>query len=215
MNKKIKIVAISDVHEQWCELKIPKCDILISTGDYSNIGTPDSIMEFHKWLNKQPAKHIISVQGNHEVWVEKNFELAKEIAKSQCNKLHFIEQDLLEIEGIKIYCSSFQPKFGNWAYGLPREELRNIWNKIPDDTDILVTHGPPYQILDYAPKCGHVGDRELYRRILQLKQLKLHIFGHIHFSYGHRNFHNIRFYNVANCSESYEIVNPVTIIKYG
>ncbi len=72
----MKIVAISDVHCKWNKVVIPECDILISAGDYSFQGEPHVVVDFHKWLNKQPAKHKISVQGNHEKQVEKNFALS-------------------------------------------------------------------------------------------------------------------------------------------
>lgn len=72
-----KIVAISDVHNKFNKISIPECDILISSGDYSFQGSTSEVKNFHKWLDKQPAKHIISVQGNHEKGVESNFDLSK------------------------------------------------------------------------------------------------------------------------------------------
>jgi len=60
----MKIVMISDVHEQWHDLTIPECDLLISAGDYSYRGLKPVVIAFHEWLSKQPAKHIISVSKN-------------------------------------------------------------------------------------------------------------------------------------------------------
>ena len=67
----MKIILISDVHGKWNKLEIPECDILISAGDYSFTGEQHMVRDFHKWMSKQPAKHKISVQGNHEKWVER------------------------------------------------------------------------------------------------------------------------------------------------
>lgn len=210
-----KICAISDTHNKWNNLVIPECDLLISAGDYSFRGEKHIVKEFHTWLNKQPAKHIISVQGNHELWVEDNFLEAKQIALEACPKVHFMDEGLVEIEGIKIWCSAITPEFCNWAWNVNRgDDIKKHWDRIPKDTQILVTHGPPYQILDYAPKCGNVGCEDLFTRVLELKDLKVHFFGHIHHSYGQKEFNSIKFFNVSNCNESYQSVNPVTIIDY-
>jgi predicted phosphodiesterase len=85
----IKIVAISDTHCKFNNLVIPECSILISCGDYSFRGMPDEVRQFHEWLDKQPAKHIISVQGNHEKLVEKDFGLSKQIALEACPSCTF------------------------------------------------------------------------------------------------------------------------------
>lgn len=77
----MRICAISDTHGKWNKLKIPECDILISAGDYSFRGESHMVKNFHKWLNKQDAGQIISVQGNHELWVQSNFQEAKDIAE--------------------------------------------------------------------------------------------------------------------------------------
>lgn len=218
---KLKIVAISDVHERWHKLVIPKCDLLISCGDYSFRGESRVVREFHEWLNKQDAKHIISVQGNHELWVEKNFEEAKLIAQNACPKIHFIDEGLVEIEGLKIWGSAITPWFNNWAWNRKRSEIEQHWKEIPDNTNILITHGPPYSILDQTtyftgePKPGYLGCEELYKRINELKDLDLHFFGHIHSPGGqqvHRNGKS--FYNTAICDEIYLPYNPITMVDY-
>lgn len=213
-----KIVAISDVHEAWGKLVIPECDILISAGDYSFHGQPNVIKDFHEWLNKQPAKNIISVQGNHETWVEENFEQAKAIALEACPRVHFIDEGLVEIDrgpdgqAIKIWCSAITPFFCNWAWNRHSYEISKHWFRIPQGIDILVTHGPPYGILDLVPNgFVKVGCPKLMNRIQEVKP-KVHIFGHIHYSYGQKEFNGTRFYNAANCNESYNCVNPITEI---
>ena len=215
----MKIVAISDVHNKYKNLVIPKCDILISCGDYSFKGTPAEVHDFHTWLNEQEAGHIISVQGNHELHVESDFEKAKKIATDACPAVHFIAEGLVEIEGLKIWCSAITPWFYDWAWNRERgHQIRKHWNKIRLDTDILVTHGPPEGILDivyYAdgvtPK-NRVGCADLWRKIQKLKKLKHHFFGHIHGSYGHQEHNGVHYWNVAICDESYMPSNlPVEI----
>lgn len=161
---KYKIACISDVHNQWHNIKVPECDILISAGDYSNRGEHHSVFGFHSWLSKQPAKHKISVQGNHEVYVENNYEAAKELVPSD---VHFIEHGTLNIEGIKFYCSAATPKFCNWAYMMSEDEIEQNWAKIPDDTEVLVTHGPAFGFLDQINplKSPPLGCKRLRKRI--------------------------------------------------
>lgn len=208
----MRLVAISDVHEQWHNLIIPSCDILISAGDYSYQGRPEVVRDFHMWLDEQPATHIISVQGNHETWVEKNFIEAKAIAQKECPDIHFIDEGLVEIDGLKIYGSAVTPFFGNWAWNKHPHEIGAHWDKIPDNTDILISHGPPYNILDICPDGSKVGCYQLFSKIQQLKNLKVHIFGHIHHSAGSKYFNNVRYYNASICTETYKPLNPVTVI---
>lgn len=215
----MRIVAISDVHGKWNKLTIPECDVLISAGDYSFKGEKHMVKDFHEWLNKQDAGYIISVQGNHELWVEKNFEEAKAIAEVACTGVHFIGSgQAVEIEGIKFYGSAITPWFYDWAWNVKRgPDIIKEWAKIPDDTNVLITHSPAYGILDIVPYFDgtpkeRVGCHDLMNRINNLKQLKVHISGHIHHSYGHKYFNGIQFYNVSICDEQYIASNPITII---
>ncbi len=217
MNK--RIVAISDVHCKWNQLKIPECDILISAGDYSFHGEPSIVKSFHGWLDEQPANDIISVQGNHELGIEANFNHSKEIALKACPGVHFIEEGLVEIDGIKIWCSAMTPWFHNWAYNRHRgPDIKKHWDLIPNGIDILVTHGAPYGILDttvYAdgtPK-EKAGCNDLLDAVKRVKP-QIHIFGHIHSGYGEHHEGGTSFYNAAICDEQYCATNPITIIDF-
>lgn len=215
-----KIVCISDVHGKQNKVTIPECDLLISAGDYSFRGETDMIAKFHSWLNKQPAKHIISVQGNHETGVEKDFVLAKSLATSVCPKVHFIDEGLIEIEGYKIWCSAITPYFFNWAWNrYPGEDIQKHWNKI-QECDILVTHGPPYGILDSVLERNflvggtterHCGCPQLLNKIKEIKP-KLHIFGHIHPGHGYLVKDGTTFINASICNNEYKPVNKPIII---
>jgi len=210
----MKICVISDVHCRWKKLVIPSCDLLISCGDYSFKGESWVVKDFHKWLNEQPAKHIISVQGNHEKWVESNFQLAKDIAEQACPGIHFIDEGLVEIEGVKIWCSAISKFFCNWAWNrYPGEELQKHWDLIPQGVDIICTHGPCYGILDGVEKFNgteHCGDKQLLDRVLEVKP-KFHLSGHIHPGWGTHVQDGITFINAAICNDSYDAVNlPIT-----
>jgi Icc-related predicted phosphoesterase len=215
----MRIVAISDIHERWHNIAIPECDLLISAGDYSFHGSPNIVKLYHEWLDQQPATHIISVQGNHETWVEKNFGEAKKIALEACPHVHFIDEGLVEIDGIKIYCSAITPMFFNWAWNRARgEEIKAHWDMIPMDTNILISHGPPYGILDIVPWVDgtpkeRVGCQDLLDAVKRIKP-DLHIFGHIHHSHGEHHEDGTSFYNVSIYDERYAPSNGVTVIDY-
>lgn len=216
----LKIVAISDIHCRQEEVIIPECDILISCGDYSFRGTSHEVKMFHQWFNKQPARYKISVQGNHEKGVEKYFDLSKKVAEEACPDVYFIDEGLIEIEGTKIWCSAITPFFCDWAWNRQRgEEIKKHWDRIPLDIDVLVTHGPPKGILDICYDWDmvtvrdRVGCEDLWNKILELKQLKHHFFGHIHGSYGHKEFNSIHFWNVAICDERYQSRNLPIIVE--
>lgn len=210
----MKIVAISDVHNLWHKLTIPECDVLISAGDYSSRGQPEVVEAFHKWMDKQPADVLVSVQGNHELWVEKNFDEARDIVHKINKRIHFIAEDGVDIDGVKLWGSAITPTFFNWAWNRNRgDAIKAHWDKIPDDTEILVTHGPPFGILDKLSSGESVGCADLRTRIDKLNKLKTHIFGHIHPGSGEYDYESVKFVNAAIVNDQYKLQYPVRIIE--
>lgn len=217
-----KICVISDTHCKWDKLVIPECDMLISCGDYSFRGELHVVKDFHKWLNKQPAKHIISVQGNHEKFVESNFALSKLTAQEVCPRVHFIDEGLVEVEGLRIWCSAITPFFYDWAWNrYPGEEIQKHWDLIPAGVDLLITHGPPFGILDGVPEFDksfgemgirHCGCPSLLRKIYEIMP-KYSVFGHIHEGYGREHMDGVSYINASICNENYKAVNAPIIFE--
>jgi Icc-related predicted phosphoesterase len=119
----------------------------------------------------------------------------------------------VEIEGLTVYGSPWQPEFGSWAFNLPRgHQLRNKWRLIPPNTDILVTHGPPKGILDMTPRGESVGCEDLRHRLGAIAP-KLHVFGHVHRGYGETAQADTHFVNASICDESYKPVNPPVVVE--
>ncbi|MCS6873594.1 MAG: metallophosphatase domain-containing protein [Pyrinomonadaceae bacterium] len=196
------IVCISDTHNQ--RIDPPEGDILIHAGDATNEGTSEELKEFFDWFCSLPHKTKIFVAGNHDVLFEKDPETAKSFIS---DSTIYLQDTSVKINGIKIYGSPWQPVFFDWAFCLPRgKKLAEKWELIPDDVEILVTHCPPYGILDEVYKNGgtsHEGCEELRKRVevLSRKRLKLHVFGHIHSGYGITKAFGVEFVNACICDE--------------
>lgn len=211
----MKIIAISDTHNRHNRITIPECDVLIHAGDATAYGRPSEIEQFSKWFNDQPAKHKIFVPGNHELHFEKELPASKLWFYEKCpNGILLLDQEVI-INGIKFYGSPKTPYFHNWAWNEHPEGLIGTWSIIPDDVNVLITHGQAYGINDVVDNQPgkHLGCQYLMDRIQQLKDLKIYIGGHLHSGKKFTYFNGIQFYNVSICGETYSVdYEPTEII---
>ncbi|QNM86710.1 metallophosphatase domain-containing protein [Polaribacter pectinis] len=204
----MKIVLISDTHGNH-NFIIPEGDILIHAGDVSLRGTKKEIDSFIDWFQKQPHKHKIFIAGNHDFYFE---EALKNNIKINDTNLNYLNDSGCEIEGIKFWGSPIQPTFFNWAFNRERgEEIKKYWDLIPNDTDVLITHGPPHKILDLTKNGEYVGCEELKKKVLEIKP-KLHVFGHIHEAYGKTVRNKTTFVNASLLDDKYRNVNAPIVI---
>ena len=119
----------------------------------------------------------------------------------------------LRSTGVAFYGSPWQPWFHDWAFNLPRgEALDHKWKQIPASTDVLVTHGPPWGILDTAMDGRSCGCEELLRHVRERVRPRVHVFGHIHEGYGAEEIDGTRFFNAAVCDVRNRPSHPVTVI---
>jgi Icc-related predicted phosphoesterase len=183
-----KIVALSDTHGSHFGIKIPAGDILVHAGDISSQGKLPDTLDFLRWFNTHPHRHKIFIAGNHD-WIFEQDPNFYRIVKMEFPNLTYLQDESCECEGLKIYGSPQSPRFFNWAFNRDRgEEIKRYWDKIPSDTDVLVTHGPPYGYADEAYRVNyriteHCGCKDLLDATLRIAP-KLHLFGHIHYSAG-------------------------------
>jgi len=215
----IKICAISDTHNKHKAIEIPNTDIIIHAGDFSGHGHSKEIKNFLNWFSSLPQKYKIYIAGNHDLkYEDKEF---KNKIIEQYKDLIYLEDSSVIVEGIKIYGFPWTPEFCNWGFNLPRDgkELNDVVKKIPDDTDILITHGPPHNILDHTD-CFHpqypqdTGCKFLRQRIEELN-IKYHIFGHIHEQYGVNQYAlKTICINASICNLSYIPINKPIIFEY-
>ncbi len=200
----LRIVCLSDTHNFHNEITVPEGDVLIHAGDTTSRGTIEEIAFFNEWLKNQPHRHKIFIAGNHDWLYETNNRLARELLD---DSIHYLQDSFIKIKNLKIYGSPWQPRFYDWAFNLMRgAEIAEKWKLIPKDTDILITHGPPHEILDLTPNGDSAGCEELRKTVEEIKP-KVHIFGHIHSGYGTIEKFGVRFINASNCDESYSPVN--------
>jgi len=179
----MKLVLISDTHGRF-QPDLPDGDILIHAGDLSMEGTVIEMWESVKWLGAQKKRfdHIVFVAGNHDFFAEECPKTMRAMAEDK--GIIYLQDESTEINGLKFWGSPMTPEFGGWAFMVHRGELMdNHWKRIPDDTDILITHGPPYGILDSTNQGESVGCEALREHVRRVKPA-LHVFGHIHEGHG-------------------------------
>ena len=229
LSDNITFVCISDTHTKTYNLSLPSGDVLIHAGDFTSIGVPEEVDAFNEYLSKQNFQYKVVIAGNHDVsFDEENYEkslkirfhchlskmktnpesFTSKIIKSKLKDCIYLEDSGCEVLGFKIYGSPWSPTFYDWGFNMSRgEKILEKWKKIPDNTDIVITHGPPHKILDRCYDGYHAGCEDLLKEIKTRIKPKAHIFGHIHEGYGEVIEDGIKFINASICTLSYRPSN--------
>ena len=209
ISRKLKVIVFSDTHSRhlgWLAhpnyygfphsdlrfaTEVENADVVIFAGDCCNNGARGEMVKFLDWFANLPVKHKLFVPGNHDDpeviydWERKN--------PGQAGKVDVLQSSSKIIKGVKFHGVSaipiraeMQNNFNTTARGMCMKELVD---QIPDNTDVLITHAPPFEIGDATtilttPRPGHQGSEELAVRISELKNLRYHIFGHVHVGQG-------------------------------
>lgn len=208
----MKICIISDTHNKHKRLgRLPDADVVIHCGDFTSVGHSHEIVDFMKWYSMLPHKHKIIIAGNHDILFESSRLLALE--KVPKNVI-YLEDSGVEIEGVKFYGTPVQLPFMNWVFMRPEEKLVQHWQAIPDDTDVLITHGAPHSIMDFGIYSNHnTGSPSLYWEVINRIRPKLHCFGHVHSGYGQKVIENTTFINASNLNDDYMCLNAPVVIE--
>lgn len=203
------IVAISDTHTLHNQIDVPPGDILIFAGDMSNTGDLDDVAQFNQFLGRLLHPHKIVIAGNHDFC----FERQPQAAQALLTNCVYLQDEAVEIDGLKIYGCPWQPWFFDFAFNLQRgPEIRAKWALIPPDTDILVTHGPPAGHGSKTSQQIDAGCVDLLEVIEQIKP-KYHIFGHIHEGYGITTNTHTTFINASICNVGLQTVNKPIVFQ--
>ena len=215
-SNKLKFLCLSDTHGHHDDIQLPAADVLLHTGDFTMRGRIEEIEDFNNWLGTLPYEHKIVIAGNHDKGLDKV--LKKENAVdghtilSNCT---YLEDEEITIGGYKIYGSPWVPQFGYWGFMKSRASLNETWDKIPIDTDILLTHGPPLGILDHCESGALAGCMHLLDTVINRVKPKFHVFGHIHESRGltRSGLSDTSFINAATCTILYRPDNKPIIFE--
>lgn len=214
-----RFCAVSDTHLRHPK-NMPTADVLIHAGDATMHGTEKELRAFGDWLGTLEYEEILVGVGNHDIGFEENREKAEYYVRSSARRpIQILIDEPVSINGINLYFSPYVPNYGDWAYMLPRgRQLREKWAKVPKDTHILVTHGPPLFTGDmvhdpYTLIVQNVGDEDLRERIRQL-DVPVHVSGHIHGGYGVRKTGNTTHINCAVVDDSYQLRNRPVVFDF-
>ncbi len=205
------IDCISDLHGY--RPKLEGGDLLIVAGDLTARDMPLEHGRYCQWQYDLPYEKIIFIAGNHDGHIQKRPDLYIDGCDSM-SKIIYLQDSEITYKGMKIWGSPWTPTFYNWHFMKDRgREIERMWNMIPDDTEILITHGPPFGIQDQV-KDGEpcLGCEELKLALNRLKKLKLHVFGHIHGGYGKMVANGVTFVNASIMTEDYKPLNkPIRV----
>ena len=218
----MKITVISDTHNKQHQItsQLPGGDLLIFAGDMTSMGSEYEVKEWMDWfysLDHYETK--VCIAGNHDFLFEKHPDKIEGLLSEYKSRIDYLQDSSLKLsipgvaDNVHIYGSPWQPEFYNWAFNLPKlgDELAEVWQKIPTDVDILVTHGPACGYLDcVVGRYENLGCELLTERILEVKP-KIHVCGHIHTGYGYIFNGDTHFFNAAVLDESYHYTQkPLT-----
>jgi len=204
----MRLVCLSDTHNLHARLRVPDGDLLLHAGDFSMSGRPAEIAEFDRWLGTLPHPHKVVVAGNHDFL----FERQPERARALITNASYLEDGELEVGGLRLFGSPWQPWFHDWAFNLPRgPALAEKWARIPDGIEVLVTHGPPAGVLDRTIHGEDVGCADLVAALERVCP-RLHLFGHIHEARGQEQRDGTLYVNASNCDVGYRTLQPVIVV---
>jgi Icc-related predicted phosphoesterase len=199
----MKITTISDTHGLHHQLQLPGGDVLIHAGDVCNRGTAAEALDFMNWFSNQNYAYKIFIAGNHDFYFEK--EPIAAIQSLLPENVFYLNDSGITIEGISFWGSPITPEFHNMAFNRKRGiDIAKHWDLIPPDTDVLITHGPAYGILDKTFQNWYVGCTDLLARIEEIKP-QYHIFGHIHEGFGLVEREGTSFINTSSVDFRYKM----------
>ena len=208
----MKIIAIADTHGYHRQVEVPVGDVLLVAGDICSHGTLTEIKEFGTWLLEQPCRYKIVIAGNHDEPFQSKNNSALQALTRENPTITYLQDNSITIEGVTFYGTPWTPTFMRWFFMADRgETIRRKWLMIPDNTDVLITHGPPATILDDVGGLPE-GCVDLLARILQINP-KYNIFGHIHEGYGGIRKGDTIFINASVCDGLYRPINEPVVFN--
>lgn len=210
----MKIAAISDTHgrQDWV---IPPCDVFIHAGDMTGRGSFQETALFAAKLREQMSnpggpQHAILVPGNHDECFESMPGAVRDLFGPV---VHILCGEGIVLKDVRFYGSPWTPPFMNWHFMKDEVQLAALYQSMPAAVEVLITHGPPFGVLDPGWKIEHAGSISL-RNAVAARSVKHHVFGHLHAAGGQSvQQGDTNFHNVSGCDEEYRLVNQPRVIE--
>ena len=202
----MRLVCISDLHGNRPVL--PPGDLLLVAGDLTETGTRAQVATMLRWLSNCHHLYtdgIVMIAGNHDFLFQNDPLVAKQMCED--TGITYLCESECIVNGLKIWGSPYCQRFNHWAFMYDKYMEYRIWDRIPEDTDVLVTHEAPMGILDSTEEGHHLGSEFLRLAVIDRVKPRLHIFGHIHSGYGTIEINGTRFVNASYCNAEYEPIN--------
>jgi predicted phosphodiesterase len=207
----LKFTIISDTHGQHHQLILPKGDVLVHAGDVSARGKAAEVLDFLHWFAAQDFEHKLFIAGNHDFYFENT--PADAIRQMIPAGITYLNDSGTTIGSISIWGSPVTPWFYDWAFNRRRgPDIQQHWELIPAGTQVLVTHGPVFGILDRTDGGLNAGCDDLLVKVNELKP-RVHICGHIHEAYGQVSRDGTTFINASVLNQRYKLVNEPVVLE--
>ena len=190
----MKVVAFSDTHgKHRLVYDVTEGDVLLFAGDMTEHGRLREVQDFADWMESFDHEFKLAIAGNHDYCFE-DHRREEAVEELESRGITYLENSSVEYRGLTFYGSPFSDTFDKYVFN-------DGFGEIPEETDVLVTHGPPEGVLDELGEYGHIGSEEL-KKVLEDESFEAHIFGHVHQQHGREDDS----YNVS-------LVNPELVLE--
>uniref|UniRef100_A0A0G4F160 Calcineurin-like phosphoesterase domain-containing protein n=1 Tax=Chromera velia CCMP2878 TaxID=1169474 RepID=A0A0G4F160_9ALVE len=227
----LRCVCISDTHMRHDKLPdLPEGDVLIHTGDCTNFGSLAEVVEFASWMGRLNFPHKILVPGNHDMildppyyadywsdWSLEKEDCAVAFSALETSGVKVLKEEGVTIEGVSVFGTPWVVNGNPWetAFNVPQTQAASLWDKIPSDTQILLTHMPPFGMKDRDVFGVNAGCPDLANAVMKRVKPAAHIFGHEHADSGVFVNGGTAFVNAASVSDFYQPRSPVVMLVEG
>ncbi len=194
---------ISDTHGQHDALLLPRGDMIVHAGDVTKGGTAGEVRDFLQWFSHLNYKHKIFIAGAHDHLFEEDPGMVRRMMPSN---VVYLEESGVEIGGLKIWGSPYNPHRSGNAFTRMKEEINGHWNKIPEDSNMVIMHTPAYGVLDENANGEHEGSKELLRRLVRVEPTYF-VCGHRHGERSYEYHYGIHFINASLANTENEIIH--------